>query len=189
MVTEILYSINKITQDFFIAFGLFTFLIFLIRIFVKKPILNQIDEICCRFMTVIGISYLTTWIAEIIVTLFLMPANESDIMINEIFNTYWSHYLLQPLLWFLLSQLLRIHKVQKNTLLRLLIAFLFLFSIEKIVFSIIIFHRDYLPSSWTMYTELPFYPSNTIVTLLLKVIIFLFVVFIFNRIQNKLKKQ
>lgn len=189
MITEILYSIDKITQDFFIAFGLFTFLIFLIRIFVKKPILNQIDEISCRFITVIGISYLITWIAGIIVRSFLMPANESHLMINEIFNTYWSHYLLQPLLWFLLSQLLRIHKVRKNIPLRLLIAFLFLFSIQKIVFSVIIFHRDYLPSSWTMYNELPFYPSNTIVTLLLKVIFFLFAVFIFNRIHNKLKNQ
>ncbi|MFK7050986.1 hypothetical protein V3Q77_13990 [Flavobacterium davisii] len=50
------------------------------------------------------------------------------------------------------------------------------------------FHRDYLPSSWTMYSDLDFYPSNYFLALLLKIMVFLVFVGIFSVITTKLKE-
>jgi len=70
------------------------------------------------------------------------------------FGKYWFGYWVQPLLWVSLTQLLRIKTIRKNVLLRILFSFLLIFSIEKYVIMMVAFHRDYLPSSWTMYNDL-----------------------------------
>ncbi|APT23263.1 hypothetical protein BU993_11910 [Flavobacterium columnare] len=61
-------------------------------------------------------------------------------------------------------------------------------SIERMVIIITSFHRDYLPSSWTMYNDLDIYPSNYFLTLLLKIMVFLVFVGIFSVITTKLKE-
>lgn len=60
-------------------------------------------------------------------------------------------------------------------------------SIERLMIFIITFHRDYLPSSWTMYSDLDIYPSNFILALFCKIIMFLLFVGTYYFTKRKLK--
>ncbi|TPG37864.1 hypothetical protein EAH81_18225 [Flavobacterium pectinovorum] len=102
------------------------------------------------------------------------------------FGKYWFSFWLQPLLWILISQLLRFKFIRKNILLRLLFSILFIFSIEKLVIIFTSFHRDCLPSSWTMNNDLSIYPSNLLLELLMKITVFLLFVGIFFLINQKI---
>lgn len=103
------------------------------------------------------------------------------------FGKYWFGYWVQPLLWISITQLLRIKAIKKNIILRILFSILLIHSIERIIIIITSFHRDYLPSSWTMYSDFQLYPSNIMLSLLLKIILFLTFVGIFHLINKKIK--
>lgn len=188
MSEELLYNSRLICLDFFTAFGLFTFIYLILKIFIKKPILNQVDNESNKFISLIGLIYLVLYSIGTIVELHLMNEEDKVLLLNRMFGKYWFGYWLQPLLWIIITQLLRFKNIRTNIFLRILFGFLFIFSIEKLVILIITFHRDYLPSSWTMYTDLDFYPSNLILALLLKITVFLFFVFIFKRIRLVINK-
>ncbi|WP_286912661.1 hypothetical protein [Flavobacterium sp. UBA4197] len=187
MKEELIFSLHAISQDYFTAFGLFTLLYLILKIFIKKPILNQIDEESNKFISLIGLIYLVIYIIGTIVELNLMNEEDKVLLLNRMFGKYWFGYWFQPLLWVAITQLLRINHIRKNIFIRIIFSFLLIFSIEKIVMLTVVFHRDYLPSSWTMYNDLFFYPSNLILSLVLKIIIFLLCVYIFNLIRLKLK--
>ncbi|CAM4036556.1 hypothetical protein ACFFVF_18375 [Flavobacterium jumunjinense] len=110
-------------------------------------------------------------------------------MLNRMFGKYWFGFWLQPIVWFLITQLLRIKRVAKNVFLRIIFSFLLIISFEKYVIIITSFHRDYLPSTWTMYNDLEIYPSNLFLALLVKIIMFLLFVGIYYSITNKFKKK
>ncbi|WP_444647690.1 hypothetical protein ACSLMO_12615 [Flavobacterium columnare] len=87
------------------------------------------------------------------------------------------------------TQLLRFPIVQKNVFIPLVSSIFLMLSIERMVIIITIFHRDYLPSSWTMYSgDFDIYPSNYLLALLLKIMVFLVFVGIFSVITTKLKE-
>lgn len=185
MTLEILYNLSLIFQDFFTAFGLVTILFFILSIFFKKQEINKIDEASIKFISFIGILYLMTWIVRIVAELNIINEEDKDSMLNEMFGKYWFGFWLQPILWFIITQVLRFEKIRRNTLLRILFSILLIVSIERMVIISTSFHRDYLPSSWTMSNELSFYPSNLILALIIKVIIFLIFVTAFRMINKK----
>lgn len=187
MKSELLFSLYLICQDFFTAFGLFTLLYFSLKIVVKNPVLSQIDEESNQFISLIGLFYLLLLSIGPLVELSVMNEEDKTVLINRMFGRYWFGYWIQPLLWVILTQLLRVKRIRQNIFLRIIFSFLLLFSIEKIVMLTVLFHRDYLPASWTMYIELDFYPSNIVLSLILKIIIFLLFVYVFSMIRNKVK--
>ena len=187
MTEKIIFTLHLINQDFFTAFGLFTILYLFLSIFIKKEILHQIDDEANKFISFIGILYLIIWIIGIIVEFNILNEEDKISMLNRIFGKYWFGFWIQPLLWVVITQLLRFKKIRKNILLRLLFSLLLIISIEKMILISITFHRDYLPSSWTMYNELDIYPSNFILLILLKIFIFLIFVGIFRFVSDRIK--
>lgn len=187
MTEKIIFTLHLINQDFFTAFGLFTILYLFLSIFIKKEILHQIDEEANKFISFIGILYLIIWIIGIIVEFNILNEEDKISMLNRIFGKYWFGFWIQPLFWVVITQLLRFKKIRKNILLRLLFSLLLILSIEKMILISITFHRDYLPSSWTMYNELDIYPSNFILLILLKIFIFLIFVGIFRFVSDRIK--
>ncbi|MEO8237216.1 MAG: hypothetical protein ABI793_00840 [Flavobacterium sp.] len=187
MTEKIIFTLHVITQDFFTAFGLFTILYLFLSIFIKKQILHQTDEEANKFISFIGILYLIIWIAGIIVEFNILNEEDKISMLNRIFGKYWFGFWIQPLLWVAITQLLRFKKIRKNILLRLFFSVLLMISIEKMVIISTSFHRDYLPSSWTMYNELDIYPSNLILSVLMKICMFLIFVGIFHFVNNRIK--
>ncbi|UOK41617.1 MULTISPECIES: hypothetical protein [Flavobacterium] len=187
MTEEIIFTLQLIQIDFFTAFGLFTILYFPFSIFIKNPIIKNIDEESNRFISFIGIVYLILWIIGIFVELNILNQEDKTELLNRMFGKYWFGFWIQPLLWVLITQLLRFKAIRKNIFLRILFSVLLMISIERMIIIITMFHRDYLPSSWTMYNEVGIYPSNLVLSLFLKVIVFLVFVGIFQLINNKLK--
>ena len=187
MKENILLLLQIIIVDFFTAFGLYTFLFLIVSIFTKKPILKKIDEEANGFIAFAGVIYFTVWIIGIFVFYADSNTEEQTSMLNRMFGKYWFGYWTQPLLWVSLTQLLRIKTIRKNVLLRIVFSFLLIVSIERFVILVTAFHRDYLPSSWTMYSDLDIYPSNFFLMLLAKILMFLLFVGIYYLIKSRIK--
>ncbi|WP_291148707.1 hypothetical protein [Flavobacterium sp. UBA7680] len=188
MRENILLLLQIITVDFFTAFGLYSILFLIVSIFIKKPILYKIDEEAVKFISLAGVIYFTVWIIGIFVFYAENNPEEKSDMLNRMFGKYWIGFWSQPILWFTITQLLRLKKVSKNTLLRILFSFLLIVSIERFMIFIITLHRDYLPSSWTMYRDLDIYPSNFFLALLMKIMVFLLFVGIYYLAKSRLVK-
>lgn len=91
---------------------------------------------------------------------------------------------LQPLTYLIFTQLLRIGRIAQNAASRFFIAFLLFFDFEKYVIIITSFHRDYLPSSWTMYGGYSFF-GWIITEWILKIIIFSSFVTVAYYVKNR----
>lgn len=186
MIDNIILLLQIITTDFFTAFALFTIFYLLVSVFIKKPILQKIDDEAVQFIALSGIVYFLVWIIGIFVFYAESNLEEQSVMVNRMFGRYWFGVWLQPILWFAVTQLLRFKKVRKNALLRIVFSLVLLISIEKLVILITSLHRDYLPSSWTMYNDLGIYPSNYFLALLVKIIVFLLFVGIYYLVKNQI---
>ncbi len=104
-------------------------------------------------------------------------------VVPPMFGPYWIYYWFSPLMYLLLSQLFWIKKlyIKKVALITLAIMLLILPSQRFVVF-ITSFHRDYLPSSWIMYS------GNMALQVLLNIVVFIFAVFTVMIATGKLKK-
>lgn len=187
MKENILLILQILIIDFFIAFGLYSILFLLVSIFAKNAFLYKIDEESKKLISFLGIVYLVVWFIGIFV--FYLESNtvEKNSMLNRMFGKYWFGFWLQPLLWFTITQFLRIKRVSKNVFLRIIFSVFLIISIERYVIIITSLHRDYLPSSWTMFNDLGIYPTDFFLALLVKMIMFLLFVGIYYVIKNQLK--
>jgi hypothetical protein len=102
---------------------------------------------------------------------------------NRLSGPYWLAYWFPPLMNLLLTQLLWIRKLymKKGALITMSLLLLFLPSPRFIIF-ITAFHRDYLPSSWSMYQ------GDMILGFVLNIIVFIFIIFTIMLAGNKFKK-
>ncbi|MBZ4044543.1 hypothetical protein [Flavobacterium hibisci] len=188
MKENILLLLQIITIDFFTAFGLYTLLYLLLSVFVKKPQLYKTDKEAVQFISFVGIIYFLVWIIGTIVFYAESNPEEQSYMLQRMFGKYAIGFWLQPILWFTITQLLRFRKIYKNVFLRIVFSFLLIISIERFVILIITFHRDYLPSTFTMYNDIGIYPPNYFLALLMKIILFLLFVWIYYLIKKQIRK-
>ena len=186
MNDNIISILKTLTVDFFTAFGLYSFLFLILSIFIKKATFYKFDEQAKKFICFVGVLYISIWFLGLFVYYFESNPNERIEMLNRLFGKYWFGIWIQPLFWFALSQIFRIKFLSKNILIRIFASFFLIFSIERLIIIISSFHRDYLPSSWTMYRQLDIYPSNFILSILMKILIFMLFVWLFTFISNKI---
>lgn len=187
MKENILLLLQIITVDFFTAFGLYSLLFLIVSIFTKKLILQKVDEEATQFISFTGIIYYLGWIIGVLIFYLESDLEEQTNMLNRMFGQYWFGILLQPILWLIITQLLRIKIIRKNVLLRILFSFLLIISIERLVILTTTLHRDYLPGSFTMYNDLDIFPSNFFLMLLAKILMLLAFVGVYYWIKNRLK--
>jgi molybdopterin-containing oxidoreductase family membrane subunit len=185
---NIFFNLELLILDFFTAFGLYSFLFLILSIFIKKIAIFQFDNQAKKFISFVGVLYIIFWFLGTIVYCVECNSEEKNAMIDRIFEKYWFGIWIQPLFWFALSQIFRIKLFSKNILIRIIASFFLIFSIERLVIIISSFHRDYLPSSWTMYRELDIYPSNIILSILMKILIFILFVGLYIFIANKINQ-
>lgn len=185
---DIFFNLELLILDFFTAFGLYTFLFLILSIFIKKAIFYNFDEQAKKFLSFVGVLYIIFWFLETIVYYIECNPVEKNEMIERMFGKYWFGIWIQPLLWFVLSQIFRIKLFSKNIVIRIIVSFFLIISIERLVIIISSFHRDYLPSSWTMYRQLDIYPSNFILSIIMKILIFMLFVGLYTYIVNKVNQ-
>ena len=140
----------------FFGFGIYTIVFLVLKrfpFFKEKYIFQKFDNAAITTVIIAGIIYLLLWIYHIIY--FYQNANPEDIhnFQNRISGEYWYGYWFQPLSYVIASQLLWFKHFQKSTFFRLILGLLLLFNVEKFVIFITSFQRDYLPSSWSMYSD------------------------------------
>lgn len=129
---------NFVVGDLFTGYALYTFA-FVLWTFFRKPgkMLTSWDESANLLIRYAGLFVFLTELYTL--AAFFIP--------EERFNPYvWS----QLAIWVIASQLLWIRVFRYNKLLRTLVAFALFFSFEKFVIVITSFHRDYIPSDWSV---------------------------------------
>jgi hypothetical protein len=186
MLEKIIFTFELILIDFFTAYGLTTILYLVLSIFIKNQLIKQVDEQSNRFISFVGVIYLIVWMISTVIDLSSVDEESKTSLLNRMFGEYWFGFWLQPLLWFSITQLLRFKAIRRNILLRLVFSFFLILSIERIVIIITSFHRDYLPSSWSMYSSI--YPSNILIELPIRISIFLIFVGFFVFINRKINE-
>jgi molybdopterin-containing oxidoreductase family membrane subunit len=188
MNENIISILKTLTVDFFTAFGLYSFLFLISSIFIKKATFYKFDEEAKKFISFVGFLYIILWFLGVFVYYIESSPEERTGMINRMFGKYWFGIWIQPIFWFLLSQIFRIKLFSKNILIRIFASFFLIFSIERLVIISTSLHRDYLPSSWTMYSDLGIYSSFFILSILLKILFFMLFVWLFTFIANKINQ-
>lgn len=188
MNENIISILKTLTVDFFTAFGLYSFLFLISSIFINKATFYKFDEEAKKFISFVGFLYIIIWFLGIFVYYVESSPEERTGIINRMFGKYWFGIWIQPLFWFLLSQIFRIKLFSKNILIRIFASFFLIFSIERLVIISTSLHRDYLPSSWTMYSDLGIYSSFFILSILLKILFFMLFVWLFTFIASKINQ-
>ncbi|RZJ69622.1 hypothetical protein [Flavobacterium sp.] len=138
------------------GFLLYTIIYFAIRISKRKDKLREFDRCATIVICTASLLFLAVWMGETI--LIWNTSDESqNAILNRMTGSYALAYWLQPMLYSVIPQLLWMRKVRENYISRFLIAFFLFFNFEKFVIIVTSLHRDYLPSSWTMYSD-SFFP-------------------------------
>lgn len=179
--------------DIFSSFGLITIPLLIGRYIPKiKDHILRIDEMACRLIIFSGISY-TVIILLSYTYLFLVigdPNNEYAIT-NRATGPYAWVYLLMIFSWLLITQPFRFKLVRKNIFIRLISIPFFLITLEQYTILITTIHRDYLPDGWSKFDPLsvlntiPYWPLY----LILKLVLFIGYVFIFQWVYQKIKRN
>ena len=186
-VLDLLLQILRV--DIFISFGFYSILYLLMSLFTKSELLKSIDDYSCKIITYSGLLFLLVWMSLVVSTYLQSSAEEQSGMMNRMFGRYWFGYWLQPVLWISLTQFFRFKTVRRSRFLRILFSFIFMVSIEQFVIIVTSLHRDYLPSSWSVYNGLnfPFTTWELILGIATKILFFLTIVAIYYFVDKKLK--
>lgn len=188
MTEAIDLALQIIRVDFFIGFALYSLLYIILAQFIKKPILEIIDNEANKLISFVGLLYLLVWAIGIATMIGQNNSEENTELFSRIFGKYWFGYWMQPLLWIAATQLLRLKAIRKNILSRIIISLVLLISIEQFVLLTVSLHRDYLPSSWHLYDGLDLSPFVLIFGILGKITLYLLFTGTFYTIRTWSKK-
>lgn len=178
--------LNALLHSVFIGFGIVIPIVALLQTSnLKKLAVKEAFVLTAvQVLRVAGIIYFMLFCVDAYLQYRASTAGIGNVSVQPpMFGQYWIYYWSSPLMYLLLSQLFWIKKLymKKAALITLSIMLLLLPS-EKLIIIITSFHRDYLPSSWTMYN------STFLPEVILNIIIFIFMVFAVMTATGKVKK-
>lgn len=185
----ILFYLEFLPQDIFTAFGIYTLIYLILKALNKNQKLISFDFSARKFIILNGLVYFTAWITRTIYFYFQNSGENQKELDELMFGQYSLQFWFQPIFWLILSQLYRVKLLSENTIFRILSSLSLLISLDKLIIFLSVFHRDYLPSSWSISSGLGIYPSNFFLEILIKILIFIFCVIFFDRLQNRINKN
>lgn len=131
-----------------------------------------------KLLRVSGIAYLFFFMLDT----YMLNIQLGGDFLNHIIGAYWLYYWFSPIMYLFLSQLLWIKKLSsKKSGLIIFSLLLLLLPSQKLLVFITAFHRDYLPSGYTMYS------SGIMIEFVLNIIVFIFTILTITLLTNKLK--
>ena len=137
-----------INRYLFTGFGAFTLLWVLAALFRKNDkVLDGIDRMGSHIIAIAGLAFTGIWLARFL-SMYYGTGPETDDFHDRLFGKYGYTLWVHPVIYLLVTQSLWFGIVQTNKVVRLIIAFLLAFSIEKYIIVLTSFHRDYAPESW-----------------------------------------
>ena len=134
-----------------------------------------------QVLRVAGLLFFILWCIESYIN--YMPAFGNNPKESFLYDYYfWLHWY-SPLMYFVISQLFWIKKLYlKKAALITLSLFLLILPSQFLLGILVTNARDYLPSSWTMYT------INPLLHFVLNIIVFIFIIIPVMLLTGKLKK-
>ncbi|MDC8004100.1 hypothetical protein POV27_08545 [Aureisphaera galaxeae] len=108
----------------------------MVRIFKRYEKIVAFDYDACKLTVYLGVIFF-------IISLGLILVYQWDRAVGP----YWFGVFLQPILWLIVTQLLRFEVIRKYFIFRFLIFISFIITFERFVIIVTSLHRDYLPSS------------------------------------------
>jgi hypothetical protein len=190
MVDFFNFILDFIRVDLLIGFGWYSVLFYILRLFkYKKDILTEFDKNACKTFVFLGILFAVVWFLAVAIDYaVIMTENEKTLFLARLTGEYSFGIWLQPLFWLITTQLIRFNIIKKFLFFRILIVIPFVLTFERFVIIVTSIHRDYLPSSWTMYQDLEFTWWEFLLSILLKAIEFSLVVLAYKYTAPKILK-
>lgn len=147
-------NIYQITQYCFFGFGVYN-LVYLIgkhsKKLQEKINLPAIDKAATTTLILCGLLYLINFIYDWTLIFINADSENSQHLFQRLKGPYGFSLYAQQATYIIISLLFSLQYVTQKSVLRFFIGFLLLFNFERYVIIITALHRDYLPSSWTMY--------------------------------------
>jgi len=174
--------------DIFIVFGLYSLIFLIGSIILKdKDRLYKLDDLSSRFISFSGLVYFSCFL--ILIIFFLIKGGEERVnLFNRMFGPYWFAFFLPPLTYLLITQIIRFKWVRKSKVIRLLFIPFLLITFEQFFVLITSLHRDYMPSSWSMVTNINLSIFEIITGFLIKILFYSVYIGLFYLITERLKK-
>lgn len=190
MVDFFNFILDFIRVDLLIGFGWYSVFFYILRLFkYKKDILTEFDKNACKTFAFLGILFAVVWFLAVALDYaVIMTENEKTLFLARLTGEYSFGIWLQPLFWLITTQLIRFNIIKKFLFFRILIVIPFVLTFERFVIIVTSIHRDYLPSSWTMYQDLGFTWWEFLLSILLKAIEFSLVVLAYKYTAPKILK-
>ena len=184
------FILQFIRIDLILGFGWYSVLFFTLKLFkYKKDLLTEFDKDACKTFVFLGILFVIVWLMAVTVDFFIiMTEEEKTQFLNRLTGEYSFGIWLQPLFWLILTQLVRFNIIRKFLFFRILIVVPFIITFERFVIIVTSLHRDYLPSSWTVYNYIGFTWWEFLFSTLLKAIEFSLIVFVYKYTNQSLLK-
>ncbi len=157
-------------KSYLFGFALVYIILFLFKNFILKTAFKTIPYIGLIFFICTSISYGV----EFILAYYSGVSYTQYISLNPILNNIWVAIIFPLLFVFIPTQLFWFEKIRNLKWIVLGLTYFFIFSFERTYIFLSAFHRDYLPSTWTMYA------GDLLIEILTSVILFLLITLIFH---------
>lgn len=147
MIDIIAILLDIIRLDLLIGFGIYSFLLLVIRPFIKSKVdLSSFDKSVSQIIIYAGIAYGVLFLLYLVIYYFEAFGHEEEF--EGWSNSYWHFNLIQTSFWVLLTQSLRIKSLQKSLIYRVMITPLLSLTFEVFIILGSMLHRDYLAAGW-----------------------------------------
>lgn len=184
------FILNFIRIDLILGFGWYSVLFFTLKLFkYKKDLLTEFDKDACKTFVFLGILFAVIWFLAVTLDYaMIMTEDEKTQFLGRLTGEYSFGIWFQPLFWLIITQLIRFNIIKKFLFFRILIVIPFILTFERFVIIVTSLHRDYLPSSWTMYVDLGFTWWEFLLSILLKAIEFGLIVLAYKYVTLSILK-
>lgn len=184
------FILNFIRIDLILGFGWYSVLFFTLKLFkYKKDLLTEFDKDACKTFVFLGILFAVIWFLAVTLDYaMIMTEDEKTQFLGRLTGEYSFGIWFQPLFWLIITQLIRFNIIKKFLFFRILIVIPFVLTFERFVIIVTSLHRDYLPSSWTMYVDLGFTWWEFLLSILLKAIEFGIIVLAYKYVTLSILK-
>lgn len=137
-----------ISRYLFTGYGMFTLLWVVSKVFRKNDtVLDGLDCIGNRIIAIAGLMFAIFWIVRFS-SFYYSGGPEEEGLKKRLFGPYGYTLWIHPVVYLATTQLLWFGAIRRQKVIRLVIAFLLAFSIEKYIITVTSFHRDFEPDSW-----------------------------------------
>lgn len=123
------------------------------KVFKDKINLPAIDKAATTTLLICGIIYLFNFIFDWTLIFINSESENSQHLFKRFKGPYGFSLYAQQVTYISISLLFSLKYTREKSFIRFFLAFLLLFNFERYVIIITSFHRDYLPSSWTMHSS------------------------------------